>query len=95
MNKKNLFIGAVAVLGLMAAVFTMNNVSAAPNGDNYGYGNMGSMMGNFDSNGFQKMSEAHNLMAQGKYNEARNIMQNFGMGNCPMLNGNFGNGNRN
>jgi len=100
MNKKTLFISAVAVLGLLTTAFTVNNVFAAQNG-NYGYGNMGAMMNNLDDADFQKMSEAHNLMAQGRYDEARKIMQDLGISNCPMLNGsltdagrgNTGNGN--
>ena len=78
-----MFIGAVATLGLIATVFTVNNVFAAQ-GNGYGFGGM---MGNLDNNGYAKMVDAHNLMAQGKYDEARKIMQDLGV-NCPMLGGN-------
>lgn len=86
-----MFIGAVATLGLIATVFTVNNVFAAQGNYNYGYGGM---MGNLDSNGYNKMADAHNLMAQGKYDEARRIMQDLGV-NCPMLGGNSNSVNRN
>jgi len=87
MNKRNLFISVAVVLGLLATAFTVNNVFAAQDGNNYGYGNMGARMSNLDSADFQKMSEAHNLMAQGRYAEARKSMQDLGIDNCPMLNG--------
>ncbi|OGI36052.1 MAG: hypothetical protein A2283_09895 [Lentisphaerae bacterium RIFOXYA12_FULL_48_11] len=88
MNKKKIFIGLIATLVLLAG-FGISKTFAAQDSSNNGFG-MG-MMRNFDSDDFQKMSQAHNLMAQGNFDEARKIMQDLGMGNCPMLNGN-GNG---
>lgn len=77
--------GLIATLVLLVG-FGISKTFAAQDNKYNGWGN--GMMQNFDSNDFQKMSQVHNLMAQGKYDEARKIMQELGMGNCPMLGGN-------
>lgn len=93
MKKRNIFIGLIATFVLIAG-FSINKTFAAQDSNNNVNNNWGmGMMRNFNSQDFQKMSEAHNLMAQGKIDEARNVMQELGMGNCPMMgdhNGNVG-----
>lgn len=53
--------------------------------DQMGMGNRG-MMSNINEQNFSQFSQAHRLMSEGKYDEARKIMQDLGM-NCPMMGG--------
>lgn len=90
MSKKNIVLGAVAALGIMGALSGAGQALAAE-GASGNFNGMGrGMMRNLSESDRQKMIEAHRLMAEGNYTEARGIMQGLGMGNCPMLGGTGG-----
>ena len=92
MNKKKIVLGALAALGLVGALSGANYALAAENNSGNFNGMGRGMMRNRSSADHLKISEAHRLMAEGKTSEARQIMQDLGMGNCRMLGGD-GNGN--
>lgn len=89
MKKKHLFLGgAIITLALVSGIALNKTFAVGPGdgngGDNYySMGMMGRMM-NWSDGDYQKMNDAHRLMREGKYDEARSIMKNLGMGGCPM-----------
>ncbi|HLM83734.1 MAG TPA: hypothetical protein VK254_00790 [Candidatus Bathyarchaeia archaeon] len=87
MRKKTLIFFASALIGILAVSFFAVKSYAVGNQGNQGMmggGRMGRIM-NMSDQDFEKWVEAHRLMREGKYSEAREMMRELGMGDCPMM----------